>query len=219
MGRAWATLLALLAPSAGAWPQKIVFFRHAEKADGLDNGGLTAAGAQHASDWADFFTSVRDGEDHVGALSKNDVGLVAMRQKPGFKKTGYAHSNRPWLTLQPLAKKLQLSVDQNFTVAQSKEVAAAVAQGQGKLVLVCWEHDSIPLIVNELLHLLKSAQAWERPSGQRLFWNRDFKSPNDPLDFDTVWVLDTEKRTLVAQTGCHVDAAKAEQRVYAQLKL
>ena len=34
-----------------------------------------------------------------------------------------------------------------------------------------------------------------------------------------VWVLNTEKRTLVAQTGCHVDAAKAEQRVYAQLKL
>ena len=218
-----ASLLASVVPSAAqAWPKKVVFIRHGEKPPRAeDDGALSAAGRTHAQDWAEFFTTARKRKyDPVGPLVGADVALFAMKQTSGARSSGQAYSNRPFQTISPLADKLGVAISADYTVDQVAEVAASVAQcGASKVALVCWEHKAIPHIVNEMFISLGSRRSWTRGSPQALFWDRSFKGSDNSIDYDTVWVLDPQKRTLTAHTGCHVGDASAEQKIFASLAL
>ena len=190
----------------------------------MDEGHLTATGQSHAQDWATYFTTARVGEDpfpgQSGGLRPELAALFAMKQTSGLKSDGAQHSNRPVETLTPLAQSLGVPLQALYTVDEVQAMAKAASQCAGKVVVICWEHDAIPLIVNELLKLMNSPLAWTGKSEQTLFWNRDLQAKwNDPVDFDTLFVLDPQKETLESFTGCHVDSPHAKQQRYAQLSL
>ena len=147
------------------------------------------------------------------------AALFAMKQTAGLKSDGMQHSNRPVETLTPLAETLGVPLRSLYTVDEVAPMAKAASQCTGKTVLICWEHDAIPLIVNEVLKLMKSPLAWTDKEKQTLFWNRDLQPDSDSIDFDTLFVLDPQKETLESFTGCHVDAPHAKQKRYVKLSL
>ncbi|RDW67416.1 putative phosphoglycerate mutase family protein [Aspergillus mulundensis] len=129
--------IALLATSctvAAAKPT-VYLIRHGEKpADG--GTGLSAQGEDRAQCIRQVF----------GALSGYNIGyIMAMTPKSNGKR------NRPYQTVLPLAQDLGLEVDISCDRDDAECVKDAVDDydGEGN-VLICWEHDALTDIIEEL---------------------------------------------------------------------
>jgi hypothetical protein len=129
-----------------------MIIRHAEKPDGsagspgIDDAGqedshsLTAVGRARARALATLF-------DPPGARAPR-AGLT--RPTALFAAAPDGHEElRPSQTLEPLAARLHLTMDTDFSKGDEEDLARRLLSGHGA-VLVCWQHEAIPRIVEDL---------------------------------------------------------------------
>ncbi len=158
---------------ASNMPDRIMLIRHAEKPDGKAQG-VAADGTQN-----DEELIVR-GWQRSGALVRffaprsAEVDAHLAQPKTIFASAVAKHSSslRPQHTVLPLAKLLGLTLDLSCQKGEETKLAAAVLKADGP-VLIAWEHEAIPAIVNAIVGDTKTCpQQW------------------DGTRFDMVWVLD-----------------------------
>jgi hypothetical protein len=154
-------------------PNRIMLIRHAEKPDGKAQG-VTKDGAQ------DDEELIVRGWQRSGALVRffaprsDEVDPHLAQPKTIFASAVGPHSKslRPQHTILPLAKLLGLTLDLSCQKSEVTKLAAAVVKADGP-VLIAWEHEMIPAIVNAIVGDTKTCpQQW------------------DGARFDIVWVLD-----------------------------
>ena len=147
---------ALAAPralAARSGPSIIMLMRHAEDV-GERDFNLSPRGFQRAAALPKLFGS---------RLPKPDI-IIATRASKG--------SNRPMETVEPLARALDLPIDNRFRDDDYRTLAKYLMTDQrydGKVVLVCWHHGKLEQLARALG--VKDAPVW----------------PDD--QFDHVWVL------------------------------
>ena len=168
------------APSA----PRVMLIRHAEKPGepppphGVDKHGdhdpesLSVHGWQRAGALACFFAPTHG--PLQSPLLTTPAVLYAAAPEDSKGSSDGSKSERPLETITPLAKKLGLTIDTNFTKGQEAQVAEA-AMAEGGVVLVCWQHQDAHLIANAILGDDTTApQKW----------------PGDR--YDIVWVFDLQ---------------------------
>jgi hypothetical protein len=160
-------VLAALALSVGctsyAAPAQIIFIRHAEKpADGPE---LSERGWERAHALARLFTSDPRVLEH-GPIA----AIFAMKPL----KAG--DSVRALQTMEATTRALGLKIDRHYSRDEIDELIGAILKsktGNGKTVVVCWEHNMIP-------KMLKA-----------LGWKSGPKKWDDGV-YDRLWILDLE---------------------------
>lgn len=133
----------------------ILLIRHAEKPAGKrravnktgarDIEALTVPGWQRAGALAVFFGSKKGlaAPDQIYASASGKT-KVAPKVKVG------SDSERPALTVSPLAAKLRLKIIRKFTKGQEAGLVAEITKQKG-ITLVCWQHEAIPAIAKIIL--------------------------------------------------------------------
>src|SRR5262249_35153538 len=131
---------------------KIMMIRHAEKPPGNppphgvdergnhDNESLTVEGWQRAGALVAFFAP------SIGAPQNAHVAVPSFIYASQMKKG--VGSERPQETVLPLVAKLgpsRVAVNFQFSRGDEKDVAAS-AMSCGGPVLICWDHENIPVI-------------------------------------------------------------------------
>ncbi|HEY7936170.1 MAG TPA: hypothetical protein VID26_03475 [Candidatus Limnocylindrales bacterium] len=155
-------------------PESICIIRHAEKqladappravaVDGSpDPESLIVAGWQRAGALISLFVPRPGGTAPLPTPTR----LIASEVGP------HSHSRRPIETLEPLAARLGLALDDPFVQDDLDQLVATLKASSGH-ILVAWEHKRIPLIANELVG---------SPGAVPQVW------PDDR--FDLVWVFE-----------------------------
>ncbi|KAI1196830.1 hypothetical protein F5X97DRAFT_201138 [Nemania serpens] len=120
---------------AAAAKPTVYLIRHGEKPPN-DGVGLSAEGVQRSQCLRSVF----------GAASKYNIGyILAQTPKDNGKR------ERPYQTVKPLADDLGLTVDTSCDRDDEKCVQDAVDDYKGgKNILICWEHDQLNNIAEEL---------------------------------------------------------------------
>lgn len=152
---------------------KIMVIRHAEKPTSENNGvtfegkreseSLTVRGWQRAGALVSFFAPANNSFNHPALAQPQH--LFASRAK---KRNG---SRRSVETLTPLAAKLALRINSNFSRDDSEHMLDEAFMCEG-VVLICWQQEYIPRIANYIM-------------------GNDTETPQDWPDdrFDMVWVF------------------------------
>ncbi len=166
---------------------KIMVIRHAEKpADsGLFYGVLTTGeqnreslivqGWERAGALACFFAPTN------GILQNSDLAKPQFLYASGIGK--HSNSLRPQETVTPLSAKLGLNININYLKGQETALVKNALTCDG-VVLICWEHQNIPTIANQILGNTTTApQSWP---GNRfdLVWVFDFNSTSGNYNFN-----------------------------------
>ncbi len=126
----------LLLPKRGPKDGVVLIIRHAEKPD--SGGGLSKKGMQRADAYAPYFADYK-------------IGTVPLHLSAIYSTADSNESQRPRVTVQPLANSIRLRNDSQFGRNQIPELAAALRSNyQGKHVLVSWHHGGIPDLVSAL---------------------------------------------------------------------
>ncbi|KAF9146992.1 hypothetical protein BGX20_006784 [Mortierella sp. AD010] len=127
--------LVLLSTLATASKPTVYLIRHGEKpSDG--STGLSSAGEQRAQCLRKVF----------GASSDYNIGYIMAQ---AYKSDG--SRERPFLTVEPLAEDLGLTVDTSCDRDDPKCVKNAVKNyKRSGNILICWEHDALTDIVESL---------------------------------------------------------------------
>jgi broad specificity phosphatase PhoE len=162
------------AAAQGTLP-RIMLIRHAEKPAAHERGvdrhghpteeGLSVTGWQRAGALLRLFAP-RDEADVPPRLA-------VPRHLFAAAPTPLQASTRPRDTLQPLADALGLPIDERFSTEDPLRAVAALLRSLHEPVLVCWRHDSLAALANELLQREEAPAAWPEHR------------------FDLVWVVDT----------------------------
>ena len=153
------TLAVPRALAARSGPSIIMLIRHAEDV-GQRDFNLSPRGFQRAAALPKLFGS---------RLPKPDV-IIATRASKG--------SNRPIETVEPLARALDLPIDNRFRDDDFRILARYLMTDErynGKVVLVCWHHGKMEKLARALG--VKDAPVW----------------PDD--QFDHVWVIRPDGRS------------------------
>jgi len=157
----------------------IMLIRHAEKPqDGelaVNLAGQPDADALSVRGWMRAGALVR-----FFATPDTHSRIVRPLHLLAARATAARPSTRPRDTLQPLAQALGLKVDESWCSEDPlPELAAQLRQLQGP-VLVCWRHEALPALANELLQRAEGPERWP------------------PQCYDMVWVVEQERfsRTL-----------------------
>jgi broad specificity phosphatase PhoE len=154
---------------------KIMVIRHAEKPaeSGFPTGvletgeqdpeSLTVRGWERAGALLCFFAPT------AGGLQYPDIAQPQFLFASGTGKR--SDSLRPQQTIKPLSEKLKLSVNTDYSKGEEKDLVAHVLGCSG-VVLICWQHEYISNIANEILGETITPQNWPKSR------------------FDLVWVFD-----------------------------
>jgi broad specificity phosphatase PhoE len=139
------------------WPKTVYIIRHAEKPEDPNDPNLSPQGVERAL-----------------ALAKNCEKLFGKLDCLFAAETS-AGSSRSVDTINPLAQTIHLEIDssvsnKDYSVLAAKLLAGATDYG-GKTVLICWHHENIP----ELAQELRAANAPANWMGEV---------------FDRIWVLE-----------------------------
>lgn len=143
-------------PSTTTGPRMVLIIRHAEKPDDEMDPNLSKRGFERAEALAKVIPD---------DFARPDF-LFATRHS--------SHSNRPYETIEPLAKALHLTIDSTFKDDDFAALAHQILSSPkyaGKVVLIAWHHGKIP----GLAHALGAAEAPEK-------WNSK--------EFNRVWEID-----------------------------
>lgn len=144
--------------------RKILVIRHAEKPDdagrerGLDAHGaesprgLTVRGWQRAGALVRFFDPLKPG-DFGDPRLETPSAIFAV--KP------HESSERPLLTVQPLAQQLGLTVQATFASEDVASLARALALHDG-VVLVCWRHGDMPALGTQFCPDIDPPPTWDQ---------------------------------------------------------
>lgn len=120
---------------AANWPRQVLIIRHAEKSDLKTDADLNRRGYARAAALPALFPAHFEMPDFI----------FASRQSK--------HSNRPVETLTPLARALQLKINNTFADADYRFLAKTLLSNPiyaGKIVLICWHHENIPGLAHAL---------------------------------------------------------------------
>ncbi len=123
-----------------AVPAEVIIIRHAEKPP-MGGDGLTAQGQQRANALVNYFLN-------TPALTQYGTPIAIYAEAPRKKDT-----TRAILTCTPTANALNMTVQSTYTRDQYAQLAQGILsnpQYTGKTVLICWEHKTIPMLVNAL---------------------------------------------------------------------
>jgi hypothetical protein len=130
----------LYSPVAVASPAQIVILRHAEKPDTGDT--LSKQGFERAAALVPFFLQMP-----TAAIFEEPVAIYVP-----YSSTNYP-STRSLQTVSALANLWAVPLYARFTVADLKSLRDEILNTksyEGKLVVICWEHDHIPKLANLL---------------------------------------------------------------------
>ena len=140
---------------------KIMVIRHAEKPDGagrergldengaMDSRGLTVRGWQRAGALVRYFAPVHGCFQHPALVTPSAIFAVKVNTS----------SQRPLLTVQPLARELGLAIDARFASEDVAALLAAVALVDGP-VLLSWRHANMVDIARQLCPAQRPASEW-----------------------------------------------------------
>ncbi len=141
--------------------RKIMVIRHAEKPNGAgrehgldehgtsDSRGLTVRGWQRAGALVRFFAPLQGGFQHPALVKPSAIFAVKANDS----------SQRPLLTVQPLASELGLPIDSRFASEEVAALLAAVALVDGP-VLVSWRHSNMVDIAHALCPTQQPMPEW-----------------------------------------------------------
>ncbi len=173
-------VLALVAPGNAADTQgarglrdaAVLVIRHAEKP--ADGPGLSPEGEARAKALAAYFKNFA-------------VDGKALRPESLFAAKDSEASQRPRLTLDPLAKALGLKIDAHFKEKLAEDLAHELqARPHGRCILIAWRHGGIA----NLLGTLGADPAALLPGG---------KWPDEVFDWVLILRFDHEGRLLPAE--------------------
>ena len=119
----------------------VLLIRHAEKPTSKHDTGLAPMGVARAQGYAAYFPALP-----LSGSGKPDY-LFASHES--------GKSDRPHLTLQPLADRLGLKVHTHYADDKDAELAHHLrheSEYDGKNVVVCWHHGRIFDLATKLLH-------------------------------------------------------------------
>lgn len=135
--------------------RKIMLIRHAEKPPASPPPHGVNANGHH-----DPESLLVRGWQRAGALATLFAPANGVFQHPGLATPRHVYastigkgsaSERPQETVTPLVDKLGQAVKTDFSYAKGDEAeVAAAAQQHHHTVLICWEHQGIPLIAKHL---------------------------------------------------------------------
>lgn len=157
---------------------KIMLIRHAEKPSKTPPPhGVTAEGERESES-----LSVR-GWQRAGALASLFAPAGGSFHNPALAEPSFLYASKPTRrngsrrsleTLTPLAEKLAIRININYPKLEAREMLEEASLCDG-VVLICWQHEFIPGIVNHILDDTATApQHW----------------PDDR--FDVVWVCERD---------------------------
>ena len=133
--------------------KQVVIIRHAEKPEKGDN--LSCKGLNRALELPAVLFAKFKLPDHIFV--------------PGIKAGKSTNQSRMYQTIVPFAVKYNLDIDTRFDVEDTKPLADAIMETPGN-VLVVWQHNNIPGIIQAL-----------GITDKDLKWN--------DTDYDTIWVI------------------------------
>jgi hypothetical protein len=140
--RVFTAILVASALTSAAYAQEgpkdsvVLIIRHAEDAD--SGHGISPRGEERAEGYKNYFLSF-------------NVDSKRLQPTVIFAANDSKKSHRPRLTVQPFAKAANLPIDSRFGNKQSAELVAELRENDnGKVILVCWRHGSIPDLLRAL---------------------------------------------------------------------
>jgi hypothetical protein len=122
-------------------PQSILLIRHAEKPADAADANLGPEGKKRADALPELFKKAADRPD---PLPTPDFIFATKPSK---------HSRRPVETVAPLAKALKLEVNAGYANDDYPKLAEELSTNpkyEGKTVLICWHHGTIPELATAL---------------------------------------------------------------------
>lgn len=162
------------AGTAYAAPAQVIFIRHAEKpAAGPE---LSAQGFRRAEALVNFFKT-------NPAVTKYGTPAAIYAAAPKNEDS----SVRSIQTVTPLARAIGVKVDASFTRGQTGKLVRAIMENpayDGRLVLVCWQHERLVDAAAELAEYNNSSVTIP------LAWDSDA--------YDRAWVLDLKNGKVIA---------------------
>ncbi|MBA4188630.1 MAG: histidine phosphatase family protein [Planctomycetaceae bacterium] len=170
--RYWLTLVVCLVAGAPAiaQPAQVILIRHGEKTDDDKDVHLSTFGRCRAAALVPYFLE-------TDALLKFGKPVAIYAQNaPNPKK----NSLRPIETIQPLADSLKLEVQHQTERDKFQQMVDEVMSNskyQGKMVVVCWEHERLTEIAPAFLKYAKNVK------GAPKEWKWEGKH------FDRTWVI------------------------------
>ncbi|PWN33471.1 uncharacterized protein FA14DRAFT_180117 [Meira miltonrushii] len=126
-----ALILALAVNTVSAFSNKVFLIRHGEKPANHNVTGLSAQGEERAQCLRHVF----------GASSGYDIGYIIVED---YKSDG--SRDRPYETVEPLAKDLGLTIDHHCSKDDTKcakDSIKSYADNNNGNILVCWEHQEL----------------------------------------------------------------------------
>jgi len=130
-----------IASSSWATPAQILIIRHGEKpAQGND---LSAKGEKRAQALVSYFETSPEVTQYG-----TPVAIYAMAPDDSQDP-----SRRPIETVTPLADSLGLKINTPYARDEVKDLAESILSNSdydGKMVLICWEHNMIPKLAHKL---------------------------------------------------------------------
>jgi phosphohistidine phosphatase SixA len=139
----------------------VLIVRHAEKpehSDGPNSRGLTPRGEQRAEAYANYFDPLR-----IDGQTLQPQRLIATSDSK--------NSERPRLTLTPLAARLQLPLEQPFADKQvDKLVDSLRRQNQAAVVLIAWHHGELGNLIDAFGGDLKTLVGKDKWPGDVYNW-------------------------------------------------
>ncbi|HEX8249343.1 MAG TPA: hypothetical protein VF599_14290 [Pyrinomonadaceae bacterium] len=118
----------------------ILLIRHAEKPTGANDPTLAVAGQERAQAYVIYFQNF--------LINSEPVKLNYL-----FATAESSASNRPYLTIEPLANALGLSINNNYADKDYKSLAKEILQNNqydNSDILICWHHGEILELAHRL---------------------------------------------------------------------
>ena len=141
-------------------PAQIILIRHAEKPVSEHDVHLSERGRARANALVSLFATNK-------ILNAFDTPVALFAAKP----TRSHPSERPYETLEPLAKHLKLPIQMPFSSRDYAALASVVLNNptyKNKSVVICWVHDEIPDLCIALGVKVKQSQ-WKSEVYDRCF--------------------------------------------------
>jgi phosphohistidine phosphatase SixA len=92
-------------------------------------------------------------------------------------------SDRPYETIEPLAKVLGLTIDNSFADHQHAELAQKILEGSksysGKTILICWHHEQIPALARDDFGQASAPAQWSGHVFDQI-WQIDYSAAGQP---------------------------------------
>ncbi len=165
-------VLVLWVGAAVARPTGVILLRHAEKPGEESSVHLSPRGEERARALVQFLAHAPTWFTNGGPLV-----LVAARIAPS------GHGCRPYETLEPLAKQLNLPIQTPFSADDYAALARRVLRDpayDGKTVVICWTHEFLPGLA-EALGVKPKPPAWKGSVYDRV-WRISWTDKQASLD-------------------------------------